>query len=46
MQDTAYEIYALKDEVKDKSTDELNELVWKEGVRDFIEKYCKDAEWE
>lgn len=45
MQDTAYEIYALKDEVKDKTKDELGELVHQEGVKGFIEKYCEEANW-
>lgn len=45
LQDTAYEIYALKDEVKDKTEDELDELVYQEGVKRFIEKYCEEANW-
>lgn len=46
LQDTAYEIYALKDEVKDKNWDELDELIYNEGVRGFIDKYCEEAKWE
>lgn len=46
MQDTAYEIYALKDEVKDKNEDELDELISQEGVSGFIDKYCEEARWE
>ena len=46
MQDTAYEIYALKDEIKEKSECELFELVAQEGVEGFIEKYCEEPKWE
>ena len=46
MQDTAYEIYVLKDEVKDKTQDELDELISQEGVKGFIEKYREEAKWE
>lgn len=46
LQDTAYEIYALKDEVKDKNWDELEKLINNEGVRGFIDKYCEEAKWE
>lgn len=46
LQDTAYEIYALKDEVKDKTQDELDELIYLESVKGFIEKYCEEPKWE
>lgn len=46
LQDTAYEIYALKDEVKDKAQEELDKLIDNEGVRGFIDKYCEEAKWE
>lgn len=46
MGDTAYDIYVLKDEVKEKTDEELDELVWEEGIEGFIEKYCEEAKWE
>lgn len=46
MEDTAYEIYALKDEVKKKTDEELEELIFEEGVEEFIEKYCHEPKWE
>lgn len=46
MEDTAYEIYALNEDIKDKSDDELNELVDEWSIERFVEKYCHEPKWE